>query len=64
MHHAGKYSQQSSIIWQVWLNGWVFVCEQSGGGFESSCSQLFMYFVMHQESGTWMLRDFLKNQVQ
>ena len=24
--------------WPVWLNGWVFVFELSGFGFESSCS--------------------------
>ena len=35
-----KYSQHSSIIWPVWLNGWVFVYELSGCGFESRCSHL------------------------
>ena len=40
MHHTDKYSQHSSIIWPVWLNGWVFVYELSGCGFESSCSHL------------------------
>ena len=34
------HSQQSSIIWPVWLNGWLFVYELSGCGFESSCSHL------------------------
>ena len=29
MHHTGKYSQYSSIIWPVWLNGWVFAYELS-----------------------------------
>ena len=24
-HHTDKYSQHSSIIWPVWLNGWMFV---------------------------------------
>ena len=28
MHHANKYSQHNSIIWPVWLNGWVFGYEQ------------------------------------
>ena len=37
MHRTGKYSQHNSIIWLVWLNGWVFVYELSGCGFESSC---------------------------
>ena len=27
MHRTDKYSQHSSIIWPVWLNGWVFVYE-------------------------------------
>ena len=40
MHHTGKYSQHSSIIWPVQLNSWVFVYELSGGGLESSCSHL------------------------
>ena len=35
MHRANKYLQCSSIIWSVWLNGWVFVYELSGCGFES-----------------------------
>ena len=28
------------LVWPVWLNGWVFVYELSGCGFESSCSHL------------------------
>ena len=40
MHRTDKYSQHSSIIWPVWLNGWVFVYELSGCGFKSSCSHL------------------------
>ena len=38
MHRTDKYSKHSSIIWSVWLNGWVFVYERSGCGFESRCS--------------------------
>ena len=38
MQRPDKYSQHSSIIWPVWLNGSVFVYELSGCGFESSCS--------------------------
>ena len=34
------YSQNSSIIWPVWLNCWVFVYELSGCGFESRCCHL------------------------
>ena len=40
MRRSDKYSQHISIIWPVWLNGWVFVYELSGCGFESSCSHL------------------------
>ena len=40
MPRTDKYSQHSSIIWPVWLNGSVFVYELSGCGFESSCSHL------------------------
>ena len=40
MHCIDKYSQHSSIIWPVWLNGWVFVYELNGCGFESSCNKL------------------------
>ena len=46
MHHANKYSQQSSIIWPVWLNGRVFLCELSGCGFESRCSHLNFFNVL------------------
>ena len=35
MHRTDKYSQHSSIIWPVWLNGWVLVYELSGCGLES-----------------------------
>ena len=38
MHCAGKYSQHSSIIWPVLLNGWMFVYELSGSGFKFRCS--------------------------
>ena len=44
MHHTDKYSQHSSIIWPVWLNGWVFVYELSGCGFKSSCNHLNFRF--------------------
>ena len=37
-------NQHSSIIRPVWLNGWVFVYELSGCGFESTCSHLNFRF--------------------
>ena len=41
MHCTDKYSQHSSIIWPVRPNGWVFVYELSGCGFESSCNLIY-----------------------
>ena len=37
MHGPDKYSQHSSVIWSVWLNGWLFLYELSGCGFETRC---------------------------
>ena len=37
-HLTDKFSQHSSIIWPVWVNGWLFIYELSGCGFEFSCS--------------------------
>ena len=42
MYHTDKHSQHSSIIWPVWLNGWVFVYKLSGCRFESHCSHIFL----------------------
>ena len=39
-HCTDKHSQHSSIIWPIWLNGWVFIYELRGCGFESSYSHL------------------------
>ena len=38
IHRTDKYSHYSSIIWPVWLNGWVFVFELSGCAFWLSCN--------------------------
>ena len=51
MYRTDKYSQYSSIIWPVWLNGWVFVYELSGCGFESSCNHLNFRFRACFEQG-------------
>ena len=51
MHRTDKYSQHSSIIWPVWLNGWVFVYELSGCRFESRCSHLNFRFRACFEQG-------------
>ena len=50
MHRIDKYSQHSSIIWPVWLNGWVFVYELSGCVFESGCSHLKIFTVKNRKS--------------
>ena len=44
MDRTDKYLQHSSIIWLIWPNGWVFVYEVSGCGFESSRSHLNVRF--------------------
>ena len=54
MHHADKYSQLSSIIWAVWLKGWVFIYELSGFGFKSHCSHLnFSYGACFEQGVPW-----------
>ena len=45
-----------------WLNGWVFVYELSGCGFESSCSHLYIYSVLemkHPLYNSFILNKFL-----
>ena len=46
-----NYSQHSSIFWPVWLNGWVFVYEISGCGFESCCNHLSLTYGACFEQG-------------
>ena len=56
MHHTGKYSQHSSITLSVWANGWVFVYELSGCGFESHFSHLnFRYRDSFEQGLPWYL---------
>ena len=43
MNRTDKYSQHSSIPWPVWLNGWVFVYELSGCGFEFNCCHSIIF---------------------
>ena len=51
MHRTGKYSEHSSSIWPVWPNGWVFVQELSGSGFESRSSHFTFRFRACFEQG-------------
>ena len=54
MHHTDKYSQHSSVIWPVWLNGLVFVDELSGCGFKSRWSHLnFRYRACLEQGVPW-----------
>ena len=54
MHRTDKYSQHCSIMWPVWLNGWVFVYELSGCGFVSRCSHLiFRYAACFKQGVPW-----------
>ena len=54
MHHTEKYWQHSSIIWPVWLNGWVFVYELSGCVIVSCCNLLnFRYCACFEQGVSW-----------
>ena len=44
MHRTDKYSQLSSIIWSVGLNGCVFAHQLSGCEFESRWSHLIFRY--------------------
>ena len=51
-HNQHSHSQHSSIIWPVWLNGWVFVYELSGRGFESRCCN-YKAITLFKEVSQW-----------
>ena len=54
MQSTDKYSQHSSVILPVWLNGWVFVYELSCCRFESCFSHLEIEYRTCLEEGlTW-----------
>ena len=54
MHHTDNYSQQSSIIWPVWLNGWTFLYKLSSCGFESCrCHLIFTYCACLEQGVPW-----------
>ena len=54
MHRTDKYSQHRSIIWLVWLEGWVFIYKLSGCGFESCCCHLnFTYGTCFHQGVPW-----------
>ena len=50
MQRTDKYSQHNSIIWLVWLNGWVLVYELSRCEFQSLCCHLnFRYHACFEQ---------------
>ena len=51
MHWTDEYSQHSSIIWPIWLNGWVFVYKLHGGGLASRGSHLNFRYSAYSEQG-------------
>ena len=51
MHPTDQYSEHSSIIWLVWLNGWVSVYGLSSSGFKSGCNHLSFRFCTCFEQG-------------
>ena len=54
MHRTDKYSQYSSIIWLVWLNGWVFIYDLSGCEFKPCWSNLnFRYRAYFEQEVPW-----------
>ena len=54
MHRTSKNSGHSSMIWPFRSNGWVFVYELIGPGFEPSCSQLNFRFSACFEQGVFL----------
>ena len=65
IHHTNprtnSYSQHSSIILRVWLNGWMFVYKLSGCGFESHCCHLKSNVYIWIPTSIQMLKPRLPN---
>ena len=54
MQRIDNYSEHSSIIWPVWLNRWVFVCDVSDSGFQSSYGHLnFRFHACFEQGVSW-----------
>ena len=59
MHRIDKYLPHSSTIWPIWLNGWVFVYDLRGCGFESRCSPLnFRFRTCFEQGVSWHLWNY------
>ena len=54
MHRTDNYLEHSSAIWSIWPNGWGFVYELSGSGFESSSRHLhFRFWICFKQEVPW-----------
>ena len=54
LHLTDKYSWHGSIIWPIWLNGWVFVYKVSGCKNKSHCCHLnFTNRVCFKQGAPW-----------
>ena len=62
-HCTDRYLQHSSIIWTVWLNGWVFVYELKRCEFSSSCFFFFFFFFFFKKDMCLPLSQFPFDQV-
>ena len=59
MQCTDKHSRHSSIIWTVWLNGWVVAYQLSGRWIESHCSLLILrYGVCFEQGVPWHSRTY------
>ena len=64
MQEADKYSQHSSIIWPVWLNGWPFVYKLNGCWLEFRCCHLnFRYRACFDQGVSWFC-EWCDNNIQ
>ena len=59
MYRTDNYSQNSSIIRPVWLNGWVFAYKPNGYEIESRLSNLtYRYGVHFEQVAHWHLGNY------
>ena len=61
MHRTDNYSQHISVVWPVWLNGWVFVYQLTGCGFESHWYHLNLNKEFFDSQGIIQCRFILKH---
>ena len=54
-----KRTPNHLVKWPVWLNGWVFVYELSGSGFETSCSPFFSHTENDGQLSTLLFQNWI-----